>query len=89
MKFGYISYGKSAPAFQALTPEERKKEFEKIGKEAEKLGLKMLIWGHPFGVSENIVCVFKSEKGLDAYFELLTTIDLPYTDSRTNMVAIP
>ncbi|MCW4035930.1 MAG: hypothetical protein NWE75_01935 [Candidatus Bathyarchaeota archaeon] len=89
MKFGYISYGKSTPAFQALTTEERKKEFEKIGKEAEKVGLKMLFWGHPFGVSENMVCVFKSEKGLDAFFEFLTTVDLPYTDSRTNMVAIP
>jgi len=49
----------------------------------------MLFWGHPFGVSENMVCVFKSEKGLDAFFEFLTTVDLPYTDSRTNMVAIP
>lgn len=89
MKFGYISYVKMKPEFQALTTEERAKEFEKIGKEAEKLGLKMLFWGHPFGVSENMVCVYKSEKGLDAFFEFLTTVDLPYTDSRTNMIAIP
>ena len=87
MKFGYISYGKSTPAFQALTPEERKKEFEKIGKEAEKVALKILFWGHPFGVSESIVVVYESEKGLDTYFGMV--LQAPWTDSRTNIVVIP
>ena len=89
MKFGYICYGKWTPAFQVLTPEERNREFERVSKEAEKLGLKMLFWGHPFGVSESIVCVFESEKGLDTFFKFLMTVELPFTDSRTNMVAIP
>ncbi len=39
------------------------------------------------GVSENIVVVFKSEKGLDAYFNF--GLNYPFTGSRTNLVPIP
>jgi hypothetical protein len=38
-------------------------------------------------VSENIVVVYKSEKGLDAYHNL--GLNNPYTGSRTVQVIIP
>ena len=31
---------------------------------AEKHGFHMKYWGHPYGMSENIVAVFTSEKAL-------------------------
>ena len=46
------------------------------------MGLGMMV-----GVSEDIVVVYKSEKGLDAYFGL--GLNAPVTGSRTNLVPIP
>jgi len=86
MKYGYIVYGNLKPGW--LTPtKDLKKEMERVKEEAEKQGFKMKYWGHPFGVSENIVVVYKSEKGLDAYFNL--DLNYPFTGSRTNLVTIP
>jgi len=87
MKFGYIAYGKMNPEFLQASPEERKKEMDRVKEEAEKHGFKMMYWGHPYGVSENIVVVYKSEKTLDAYTSM--NIGTPYTDTRTNLVVIP
>ena len=87
MKFGYIAYGKMNPEFLQISPEDRKKKMEKLKEEAEKKGFKMMYWGHPYGVSENIVVVFKSEKTLDAYFGM--GVSFPYTDTRTDLVVIP
>lgn len=86
MKYGYIVYGNLKPEY--LPPaEDLKKEMERVKEEAEKHGFKMKYWGHPYGVSENIVVVYKSEKGLDAYYNL--SLNNPYTGSRTNQVIIP
>lgn len=87
MKFGYIAYGKMNPEWLQASIEERKKEMDRVKEEAEKHGFKMMYWGHPYGVSENIVVVYKSEKTLDAYFSM--NIGVPYTDTRTNLVVIP
>ena len=90
MKFGYISYGKWTPAFQALTPEERDKEYDRIERDAEKHGLTLLMRGYPFGVSESLVFVYESDKGLENFMEFLMAVELPImTDTRTNMVVIP
>jgi hypothetical protein len=86
MKYGYIVYGNLEPGW--LTPtKDLKKEMERVKEEAEKKGFNMKYWGHPYGVSENIVVVYKSEKGLDAYSNL--GINTPYTGARTDLVTIP
>jgi len=85
MKFGYIVYGNLKPDWGA--GEDLKKEMERVKEETEKKGFKMMYWGHPYGVSENMVVVYKSEKGLDAYHNL--GITYPYSGTRTNQVIIP
>jgi phage-related protein len=87
MKFGYIAYGKMAPKWLQATSEERKKEMERVKADAEKAGFKMMYWGHPYGVSENIVVIYQSEKGLDTYFSL--SLNNIYSDTRTDLVVIP
>ena len=87
MKFGYIVYGTMKPEWLSASVEERKKEMNRVKEEAEKGGFKMMYWGHPYGVSENIVVVYKSEKTLDAYFNL--SLNNPFTGTRTNLVVIP
>ena len=77
MKFGYIAYGKMNPELRG-SPEDRKKEMDRVKTEAEKHGFEMIYWGHPYGVSE---------KTLDAYFGM--NIGLPFTDTRTNIIVIP
>ena len=59
MKFGYIAYGKMNQELIQASPEERKKEMDRLKADAKKHGFKMMYWGHPYGVSENIVVVFK------------------------------
>jgi len=86
MKFGYIAYGKMNPELMG-SPEERKKEMDRVKEEAKKLGFELMYWGHPYGLSENIVLVFKSDKTLDAYHNM--NIGLPLSDTRTNIIVIP
>jgi hypothetical protein len=85
MKNGYIVYGNLKPEWGP--GEELKKDMERVKAEAEKKGFTMKYWGHPYGVSEDIVVVYKSEKGLDDYFKMGVTT--PFTGNRTNLVIIP
>ncbi len=85
MKFGYIVYRNLKPEWGS--GEDLGKEMERVKEDAEKHGFKMKYWGHPYGVSEEIVVVYKSEKGLDAYFDW--DKNYPFTGSRTNLVIIP
>ncbi len=85
MKYGYIVYGNLKPEWGS--GEELNKEMERVKADAEKKGFTMKYWGHPYGVSENIVVVYKSEKGLDAYFGM--GVNPPFTGARTNLVVIP
>ena len=87
MKYGYIVYGNMKPEWEAAAAEDLKKEMERVKEEAKKKGFHMKYWGHPYGVSENIVVVYKSEKGLDEYFNM--GINNPYTGARTDLVSIP
>ena len=89
MKYGFIVYGKWKPAVMEGMPESVNKEQARIKKEAEKHGMKVLMWGAPYGVSENMVVIYESEKGVENYFNFGQAVDLPYTDSRTTIVALP
>ncbi len=87
MKYGYIQYGNMTPEMWKLSAEERNRKMEEAKKDAEKKGFKMLMWGHPFGVSEEIVVIYESDKPLSAMFE--TPLPSVLTAGRTNLVACP
>ncbi len=85
MKYGFIVYGNLKPEIRP--GEDLNKVMERVKADAEKNGFKMKYWGHPYGVSENIVVVYKSEKALDAYFGM--GVDTPWSGDRTDLVIIP
>ncbi len=63
MKYGYMTYANLRPEwFEKM--DELPAEMDRFKEHAEKHGFHMKYWGHPYGTSENIVAVFKSEKGL-------------------------
>jgi len=86
MKYGFVVYGNLKPEIRP--GEDLKKKMEQVKADAEKNGFTMKYWGHPYGVSEDIVVVYKSEKGLAEYFSW-TPKNYPFTGSRTNLVIIP
>jgi hypothetical protein len=87
MKYGYIQYGNMSKELYKLSPEQRNKKMEEYKATAEKEGWKMLMWGHPFGVSEDIVVVYETPKPLGAMFE--DSLPSVMTAGRTHIVAIP
>jgi hypothetical protein len=70
-----------------LPPEQRNKKMEEYKIAAEKLGWKMLMWGHPFGTTEDIVVVYETPKPLSGMFE--DALPSIFTNGRTHIVAIP
>ena len=89
MKFGYISFGKMKPDIMGGGPESINKAMAEVIKVAEKHGVKIKTYGYPYGVSENFVVVYASDKGLDNYQSFFMEADLPYTDARTHQVIKP
>ncbi len=89
MKYGYISFGKLKPDIMGGGPESINKAMAALIKIAEKHEMIVKTYGYPFGVSENFVVVYASEKGLDNFNSLLIEADLPYTDARTHQVIKP
>jgi hypothetical protein len=86
VKYGYITFCNLA---EGMTLEKLPKEMDRVKSEAEKYGIKLLFWGHPYGVSEGFSAVYESEKGLDNFFKFSMEVERPYTACRTNMVVIP
>jgi hypothetical protein len=86
MKYGYIQYGNMSKELSKLPPEQRNKKMEEYKAAAEKQGWKMVMWGHPFGVGEDIV-VYETTKPLAAMFE--DHLPSIMTNGRTDIVAIP
>ena len=89
MKYGYIAFGKLKPDIMGGGPESINKAMTELIKIAEKHEMMVKTYGYPFGVSENFVVVYASEKGLDNYNSFMGEADLPYTDSRTHQVISP
>jgi len=82
MKWRYaVSYGKMKPGW---TTEQIEKDMEKYKAEVEKAGVKLVFWGHPLGVSENIMAVYDVGKTMDNWLKIMATA--PYTDTRTHFV---
>ena len=83
MKWRYaITYGKMKPGW---TSESIEKDMAKFKADVEKAGLKLVFWGHPYGVSENIIAVLDVGGDMNNYLKL-AGVSSPYTDSRTNFV---
>jgi hypothetical protein len=82
MKYGYISYGLLKQEwFDKM--DELSAEMDRVKAHAESHGFYMKYWGHPYGVSENIVTVFKSKHDLGAWAKMNQSITLPYGGQRT------
>ena len=88
IKYGYVSYCKGTSKFWGLTEQERVKELDRIKREAEKYGLKMVLRGEPYGVSEDILPVFESEKGLDIFNKFQNETYQPFESGRTILVVL-
>ena len=68
MKWRYaITYGNMK---QDTTEEQLVKDFAKYKADVENSGVKMVFWGHPFGVSENIVAVLDVVGNMDNYLRI-------------------
>ena len=77
----YVTYGNIG----TFDLGEVKKKFEEYAKAVETVGLKVVFWGAPFGVSEDAICVIKGS--YENYMKLMESdINPPFTGSRTNMV---
>jgi hypothetical protein len=48
----------------------------------------MVLWGHPFGVNENLVIVYESNKGVENYNNMVLDDQNVYTDSRTTVTVL-
>jgi hypothetical protein len=89
MKYGFISFGKLRPDIMGGGPESINKAMDALIKIAEKHEIMIKTYGFPYGVSENFVVVYESEKELGNYNNFLMEVDLPYTDARTHQVIRP
>lgn len=88
MHYGYISYAYMKP--EVMTDRDAMdKEMARVKEHAEKHGFHMKYWGHPFGVAENIIVVFKSEKALGDFMKMNQATTLPYDGQRTVLSARP
>ncbi len=86
MKWRYaVTYGKMKPG---VTSEQLKTEMSKYKADVEKTGLKIVLWGHPFGVSEDMIVVMDVGGNMDNYLKAMT-LHPPYADSRTDFVLEP
>jgi len=86
MKWRYaVTYGKMKPG---VTSEQLKTDMLKYKTDVEKTGVKVVFWGHPFGVSENLIVVLDDGGNMDNYLKTMN-LTSPYTDSRTDFVLEP
>jgi hypothetical protein len=82
MKYGYMTYANLLSEwFEKM--DDLPAEMDRFKEHAEKHGFHMKYWGHPYGTSENIVAVFKSEKGLGDWQIMNQAYTQPYDGDRT------
>jgi hypothetical protein len=87
MKYGYIAFGKLKQ--DIFTGENINKAMDAVKKVAEKHEVKIKMYGYPYGVSENFVVVYASDKGLDDFQSFSSEANLQWTDVRTHQVLAP
>ena len=86
MKYGYVCYANlKAEWFEKMN--KLPAEMDRVKEHAEKHGFHMKYWGHPYGVSETMMVVFKSEKDLGAWLKMNQSFTNPYDGARTILAA--
>ena len=88
MRHGFIAYGNLKPEFITKPLDEIHKVMKEVEKIAEKHDIEIKMYGLPYGVSEDFVVVYESEKGLVNYYNFGIEANLPYANTRTNQVSI-
>ena len=78
----YVVYGQWKPGLPGS--DKLKEAVEEWKKVVEKNNMELVLWGAPFGVSENSIFVYKGTT--ENYLSLVTSGKQPYTDDRTHMV---
>lgn len=89
LRHGFIAYGKAKPELFKMSGDELAEEMERLAGKAARFDLTLHMWGFPYGVDEDLVVVYESEKGLENYMNYEIESELPYTNTRTTIVAIP
>ena len=88
MKYGFIAYGNLKTEFSKKTMKVVDVVMKEVEKVAKKHDIEVKMYGVPYGVSEDFVVVYESDKGLVNYYNFSLEADLPYTNTRTNQVSI-
>jgi hypothetical protein len=89
LRHGFIAYGKAKPDLFKMSGEELAEEMERLVEKAGRFDLVLHMWGFPYGVDDDLVVVYESEKGLENYMNYEIESELPYSNTRTTIVAIP
>jgi len=89
MEHGFIVYGRLKRGLSERSLEEIHRVMEGVKKAAQEYGIRVVMYGFPYGVAEDFVVVYESEKGLVNFYNFAINTDLPYESPRTNQVAIP
>ncbi len=90
MGVGFITYARMTPEFQAMSRLERAEAIKRLTEQAAKhdVRARMVLWGHPYGVNENLVVVYESSKGVENYNNMVLDDQNVYTDSRTTVTVL-
>ena len=88
MKYGFIAYGNLKSEFNKKPLDEIHTVMKDVEKIAKKHDIEIKMYGIPYGVSEDFVVVYESDKGLVNYYNFGLEAILPYTNIRTNQVSI-
>ena len=65
----YITFIELTSEFLRLPMEERRGYVPKWSQLASRHGVKVVFWGMPMGVEENVVCVFETHDDNEAFFK--------------------
>jgi hypothetical protein len=86
MVFGKMKVNMAQPMESVL--EEMNTAYKKLGEAAETYGLKILLWGGPLGMTEDLVVVFDVGGSMDNYLKFLEEnyANLPFTNMRTHPI---
>jgi len=66
-KYTYITYGQPNAKYYELEQSERMKIVSEAREKAKEMGFKLDVFGAPYGTTEGMVVIWKSDKHLDEF----------------------